>query len=64
MKCSIGKCQAEGKYALYELFSNGTKIWRTDLCGWHDKDIAERNYNIKKNNPGLKYLEVYSERAG
>ena len=40
-------CPHEGKYALYELRADLTKVWRADLCDKHENLIATRNNELK-----------------
>lgn len=43
VRCSVPGCNNDGKYALYELTPKLKKVWRTDLCSKHEKQIVINN---------------------
>jgi len=50
-KCSIPWCTNKGRYSIYELLMDGTKVWRTNLCKKHEADIAARSGYIREHAP-------------
>jgi hypothetical protein len=56
--CSIFGCTRLGKYALYELFPDKTKVWRTDLCDEHELQIAQSNLKLKEQFDIKEFKEV------
>ena len=59
VKCTYGDCNNEGQYATYQLFADGTKRWRTDLCDRHEKLIVNLNGAVKSEHSYKEYREVY-----
>ena len=59
--CTYGKCHRQGKYSLYQLRENLTKIWRTDLCFYHESMIVQENASILKGHKIREFREVHEE---
>ena len=57
-KCIYGRCANPGKFAIYELKHDFTKVWRTDLCDRHEKLIASSNSILRKQYTVSKFRET------
>jgi len=57
-ECTFNNCKKEGKFALYELRADLTKVWRTDLCSEHEKEIAKRSQELRKEHDIRCFKEV------
>jgi hypothetical protein len=55
------KCANAGRpLAIYELYPDGTKIWRGHLCADCEMKIARDNNDIKVCYPNMKFREIYA----
>jgi hypothetical protein len=57
MECSRCKKETRKPYALYEIYPDGKKMWRTDLCRICDSQIGTNNMNLKLEYPHMKWKE-------
>jgi hypothetical protein len=57
IKCSVEGCNCEGEYAIYELRMPFKKIWQTDLCDRHEKDIVCKNRELQRAYPDAKWID-------
>ena len=51
-------CESKGRFALYELRDDMTKVWRPTLCDFHEKLIADHNVEFKKAHALKEFKEV------
>ena len=56
-KCEFEGCLDEAEYPLYEFREDYTKVWR-HYCPKHDKEIADRNYQLRQEYPMKTWREV------
>ena len=57
-QCSIEGCNETGRFALYELRPNLTKVWRTDLCDECETRIYYNNASLRKGHKIEEFKEV------
>jgi hypothetical protein len=64
-RCSrCGKNRDSRNFALYELFEDGSKEWRTNLCDKCDKFIAQNNKAIEQEYPLIKFKDTTAKIYG
>jgi len=61
-ECTWEGCSEIGRYALYQLFESGKKIWRTDLCDEHEKLIVRSNAGIQQRLNGWRNPKIKNSR--
>ena len=59
VRCNYDSCERHGSFALFELREDLTKVWKTNICRFHEGKIVDRNQQLKKEHDIIEFQEVF-----